>query len=106
MGIQSETILLATTMIVFTIFVAFLMSSAIAAPQNKFDGDTSFGKVMQTLSDDTLRLLNTKAKIVQFVGKSSANAALGGVDYATKSLEVSALNRTEMAIIKKKKAMI
>merc|ERR1712106_442557 len=99
------------------ILVAFLMSSAIAAPQNKFDGDTSFGEVMQTLSDDTLQLLNTKAKIVQFVGKSTANAALGGVghavntafdgvDYATKSLEASALNRTEMAIIKKKKAMI
>ena len=72
---------------------------------------------MQTLSDDTLQLLNTKAKIVQFVGKSTANTALGGVghaynsaldgvDYATKSLEASALNRTEMAIIKKKKAMI
>ena len=44
---------------------------------DKFDGDTSFGEVMQTLSDDTLQLLNTKAKIVQFVGKSSAKAALG-----------------------------
>ncbi len=36
----------------------------------------------------------------------AANTALDGVDYATKSLGVSALNRTEMALIKKKKAMI
>ena len=36
----------------------------------------------------------------------AVNTALDGVDYATKSLEASALNRTEMAIIKKKKAMI
>ena len=34
------------------------------------------------------------------------NTAFDGVDYATKSLEISALNRTEMALIKKKKAMI
>ena len=36
----------------------------------------------------------------------AVDTTLDGVDYATKSLEVSALNRTEMAIIKKKKAMI
>ena len=73
---------------------------------DKFDGDTSFGEVMQTISDDTLQLLNTKAKIVQFVGKSTLGGVGNAVNTATKSLEVSALNRTEMAIIKKKKAMI
>ena len=36
----------------------------------------------------------------------AVDTTLDGVDYATKSLEPSALNRTEMAIIKKKKAMI
>ena len=40
------------------------------------------------------------------VGKSTLGGVGNAVNTATKSLEVSALNRTEMAIIKKKKAMI
>ena len=70
----------------------------------------SFGEVMQKVSDDTLKALGTSAKLVQFIGKSSANAAMNagkfGVNYAHRSLEESALNRTEMALIQKKKAMI
>ena len=36
----------------------------------------SFGEVMQKVSDDTLKALGTSAKLVQFIGKSSANGSV------------------------------
>merc|ERR1712088_199425 len=57
---------------------------------------------MQKVSDDTLKVIDTKAKLLALAGKSTADAALK----AYRSVDESYLDELEDSLIKKKRMLI
>merc|ERR1711899_714562 len=102
MGIQSDTAPGSTTMILGAWVVALILGSSLAAPRNQFDENTSFGEVLQQVSDDTAKVFKTKGKLIELGLKSTADAAIK----AYRTVDDSFLNELEESLIKKKRNLI
>merc|ERR1711899_670386 len=102
MGIQSDTAPGSTTMILGALVVALILGSSLAAPRNQFDENTSFGEVLQQVSDDTAKVFKTKGKLIELGLKSTADAAIK----AYRTVDDSFLNELEESLIKKKRNLI
>ena len=97
----------------FLILATFCIAKCLSKPtfrDHEFEDGATFRDVLKQVSDDTVMAAKSKTAVLQFLGESTVNAALEGIDIGVdfaRNIDVEdRINKTEQAILDAKLAKI